>query len=176
MSKKIVLIVGASGVGKDSLLKEAKKSLAEELNFVERYITREPDINEENIYLDHFSFSELKNAGFFVSTWKAHSNQYGIANDSIKKGLNIISISRSAIYDFEKVYDKVYTINITVPDKELRIRLAARGRETKEEIEKRMDRTYETIKASRLINFDNTETLAKSSLSFISLLQKIGDE
>ena len=176
MSKKIVLIIGASGVGKDSLIREAKKSLGCELNFVQRYITREPDVNEDNIYLDNFSFSELKNTGFFLSTWTAHSNQYGIAKDSIETGLNIISISRSTIYDFEKEYDRVYTINITIPDDELRLRLEARGRETKEEIDARMNRTYETIKANRLINFENTESLATSSLYFISLLKKIRDE
>lgn len=50
MKKKIILIVGASGVGKDSLIKEAKKELKEEFNFIRRYITRKPDKNEKNYF------------------------------------------------------------------------------------------------------------------------------
>ncbi len=64
MDTKIVLIVGPSGVGKDTLLKEVKKVLTS-VNFVDRYITRKPDENESNYYLDEYSFEILKNNGFF---------------------------------------------------------------------------------------------------------------
>ena len=46
--KKIILIVGASGVGKDSLLKSLKGKI--NINFVKRYITREPDQLEDLKY------------------------------------------------------------------------------------------------------------------------------
>ncbi|WP_044416679.1 hypothetical protein [Halarcobacter anaerophilus] len=56
--KKIILIVGASGVGKDSLLKSLKGKI--NINFVKRYITREPDQNENNYYIDDEAFHRLK--------------------------------------------------------------------------------------------------------------------
>lgn len=133
MKKKIILIVGASGVGKDSLIKEVKKELKEEFNFIRRYITRKPDKNEKNYFLENSAFKLLKKNDYFVSSWEAHDNFYGISNESIRKGINIISISMSKIGDFEKNFEKVYVINITLNKEELKNRLIKRGRESLEE-------------------------------------------
>lgn len=176
MDTKIVLIVGPSGVGKDTLLKSARKELKGEVNFVRRYITRKPDKNEKNYFLDDFAFEILKHNSFFASTWNAHGNYYGIAKNSIKNKVNVISISRSKISDFEKLYDKVYTINITVPKEELRNRLLLRKRESIEEIEKRLNRSYEKIEAKKLIEFDNSKDIEESSKEFIDLIKKLSLE
>lgn len=176
MKTKIILIVGPSGVGKDTLIKGAKKELKTDINFVKRYITRKPDKSEKNYYLDEYAFEILKHNSLFVSTWNAHDNFYGISKNSIKNGLNIISISRSKIEDFEKVYKDVYTINITVPKEELRNRLLVRKRENEEEIEKRLNRTYKKIKARNLIDFDNSGEIEESVNTFIKLLKKIDSE
>lgn len=175
MSTKIVLIVGPSGVGKDTLLKEVKKLLSS-VNFIQRYITRKPDYNESNYYLDEYAFEILKNSGFFISTWNAHGNYYGIAKNSITSGLNIISISRSKIKDFESYCENVYTINITVTKEILRKRLESRNRESSDEIEKRLNRSYETIDAKNLINFDNSDTIENSVKKLFELLNKIESE
>lgn len=176
MKTKIVLLVGPSGVGKDTLIKGAKKELKEDINFVRRYITRKPDKSEKNYYLDEHAFKILKNNHFFSSTWNAHNNYYGIAKNSIKKGVNIISISRSKIKDFEKNYDEVYTINITVPKEELKNRLVSRNRESLEEIEKRLNRSYDKIDAKNLIEYDNSSEIEKSIKKFTNLLKKIKSE
>lgn len=173
MNTKIVLIVGPSGVGKDTLIKAAKKQLKNEANFVKRYITRKPDKNEKNFYLDKFAFEILKHNSFFVSSWSAHDNFYGIAKNSIKNTLNIISISRSKICDFEKIYDEVYTINITVNKEELKNRLLTRNRENEEEIEKRLNRSYKKIEAKNLIEFDNSLKIEQSVFNFVKLLKQI---
>ncbi|PHR72636.1 MAG: hypothetical protein COA66_05110 [Arcobacter sp.] len=176
MQKKIVLIVGASGVGKDTLLKNIKKSLKNKANFITRYITREADLNEKNYFLDPLAFDLLKINKFFVSSWAAHNNFYGISKNSIKEGLNIISISRSSIKDFEAFYDNVYTINITVPKEELRKRLIKRARENKDEIEERLNRSYACIESNNLIHFDNSEDIGTSSESLLNLLSQIKEE
>lgn len=169
--KKIVLIVGASGVGKDSLLKSIKEKI--DANFLKRYITREPDNNESNYYIDEAAFKELEMQNFFVSTWSAHGNLYGIASSHIKDGLNIISISRSAIKDFENSFENVTTINISVPKDVLELRLLSRARESVEEIKKRLERSYAKIEAKNLIEFDNSQSLELSSQRFIETLQRI---
>lgn len=173
MKTKIVLIVGPSGVGKDTLLKNAKIKLNSSINFVNRYITRKPDINESNFYLDYYAFEILKNNSFFISTWKAHENYYGIAKNSIVDGVNVISISRSKVKDFENIYDDVYTINVSVSKIILEERLFKRGRETKEEIEKRLSRKYDIIDAKKLVEFDNSKDIESSSSEFIKLLKSI---
>lgn len=175
METKIILIVGASGVGKDTLIKEAKKDLKKEFNFVKRYITRKPDKNEKNYFLENCAFELLKDNDFFISSWNAHENFYGISKNSIKNKTNIISISRSTIEDFEKCFKNVYVINITLNKKDLKQRLIKRGRETIEEIEKRLDRSYDKIEAKNLINFENDKSFEESKSSFIKLLKEIDE-
>jgi len=175
MKKKIILIVGASGVGKDSLIKEAKKELKEDYIFIRRYITRKPDKSEKNFFLENNAFKLLKKNNYFISSWEAHGNFYGISNESIKKRMNIISISRSKINDFEKVFDNVFVINITLNKDELKNRLIKRGRETLEEIQKRLERNYDKIEARNLINFENDKSFEESKEAFIKLLKEINE-
>ncbi|MDX1809672.1 MAG: hypothetical protein R3331_09050 [Sulfurospirillaceae bacterium] len=168
---KIVLIVGPSGVGKDTLINSVKGKI--DANFVKRYITRVPDSHEQNYFVENSEFEKLKKEGFFVSSWDAHSNQYGIALDEIKEGLNIISVSRSAIKDFEKVFDDVVTINISLSKDALYKRLKNRNRESENEIQERLASSDQDIKAKKLIQFSNDLPLDISSAKFLELLGEI---
>jgi phosphonate metabolism protein PhnN/1,5-bisphosphokinase (PRPP-forming) len=171
---QIVLIVGASGVGKDTLLKNIQNRV--ELNFIKRYITREPDRNEHNYYVDNIAFDRLKDDDFFISTWEAHHNKYGIARNQIINGINLISISRGAIKDFENSFDNVTTIEITLPRDILYRRLKNRARESEEEIQKRLNRSYQKIEAKDILQFDNSEEIEVSTEKFITLLERIKNE
>jgi len=95
---------------------------------------------------------------------------YGIAKSSIKEGVNVISISRKEIEHFESIYNNVTTINITVPKNILKVRLISRGRETKEEIKKRLLRDYGVIKAKKIVEFENILELTISVEIFTKLL------
>lgn len=176
METKIILIIGPSGAGKDTLLRHANIAFEGKLNFVKRYITREADLNESNYFIDSDAFELLKYNDYFASYWNAHGNYYGIPKKFIRNGLNIISISRSRIEDFETKYDNVYTINITISKEQLKQRLLSRARESEEEIEKRLSRNYEKIEAQRLIEFDNSGSLEESKQKFISVLKEIENE
>lgn len=172
--KKIVLIVGASGVGKDTLIKNLKNKL--EANFVKRHITREPDENEQNYYIDEVNFEKLKDDNYFISTWEAHNNKYAIAKNEIQNGLNIISVSRGAIKDFEKTFNDLITIEITLPKEILYERLKNRARENEEQIQKRLARTYKNIEAKNIIQFDNSASIDISTSNFVALLERIKNE
>ena len=56
MKTKIILLVGASGVGKDSLLNAAQKNFEKKINCVKRHITRIADENEDNYFLSDKEF------------------------------------------------------------------------------------------------------------------------
>ena len=174
--KKIILIVGPSGVGKDSILEASKEYLSSSLHLVKRYITRKPNEHEDNHYLSVDEFKVKVQENFFASHWGAHENLYGIAKASILDGVNIISISRGSIKDFEALYDKVYTLHITVPKEVLRQRLLNRGRESLEQIEKRLERSYESLEAKHLIEFDNQAPLEEGAIKFAQLLKGIEDD
>lgn len=175
MKKKIVLIVGPSGVGKDTLLGYAKELLKhnDDFNFVKRYITRPADSNEDNFYVKDEAFCTLEDNNYFISSWRAHSNCYGIAKECIDSKINIISISRAHVKDFEAIYDDVTTIHVTIPRVVLLDRLRMRGRESEAQIMQRIKRTYEDIEATKLIEFNNDQPLEESACKFIKLIKKI---
>lgn len=171
----IILIVGASGVGKDSLLKIAKNEL-KNFNFIKRYITRKADENEKNNFMSIKEFQKAKSEGFFISTWNAHGFYYGISKEDIKEGVNCISVSRGAIKDFEEKYENVITLHVSISRRELENRLTKRGRESADEIQKRLARSYKRIQAKNLVEFQNDKPLNESVKDFIALLKDFSYE
>lgn len=179
---KILLITGPSGAGKDSLLRLAAHHFRKDsrLCLVKRYITRQPDSNEQNYFVDHAAFTLLCKNNFFISHWNAHGNLYGIPRtglpDKNENTLAIISISRQNVGDFERCFERVTTLGIKVDPDILRNRLRARGREDDKSIEKRLQRTAPPIKARRMLHFDNSEELACSGKQFLDLLDSLAEE
>lgn len=176
---KLVLIVGPSGSGKDTLLRSARAALGhrQDIQFARRYITRPPDSNEDNYYVDPQGFNHLSNTGYFLSTWRAHNNCYGIPihilTDSNRLSTIICSISRSAIVDFEKYHENTTTILITAPEQILHARLQGRGRETDKDIQQRLVRASATVHANNLITFNNINSVVESTTRFTALLTKL---
>ncbi|MFI5304692.1 MAG: phosphonate metabolism protein/1,5-bisphosphokinase (PRPP-forming) PhnN [Nitrospiria bacterium] len=178
--KNLILIVGASGAGKDTLLKEARvhfKSLPR-VHFVRRYITRMPGVSEDNFYVDDIAFELLKDNGFFISYWYAHDLKYGIPKsefESLKNGETVIvSISRTKIGEFEQKFPgKVTTVNVTAGRSVIEIRLEKRKRENFGQIESRLQRLTIPVSAKNLINFDNNQEIELSSQSFNALLEEM---
>lgn len=175
-----ILIVGASGAGKDSLLKAAKAYFTQcnekkpKVHFIPRYIDRIPDQNEANFYIDTQSFEILQD--FFISKWRANSHNYGIAKHCLHKdGVNIISISRSAIKDFEAYCDNVSVIEVFVPLHILQHRLEQRGREDKAQIAKRLENAGKKTYAKNLYRFENVKPIEESAEEFICLVERIVD-
>ncbi|HHD57333.1 MAG TPA: hypothetical protein ENK89_06640 [Desulfobulbaceae bacterium] len=177
---KVVLITGASGSGKDSLLKGIKKNGQGHTRMVliKRFITRPPDAHEENFFVDDSAFELLRNNDFFISCWQAHGNSYGIAAnhlDSIRENsLAIVSVSRTAVKDFESKYPFVYTILVEVDRDTLKQRLLKRKREQGEAIDRRLQRQDIKVKARELIRFDNSAPLDQTVPVFNQLLSNLG--
>ncbi|MEE4242805.1 MAG: hypothetical protein V2I36_15160 [Desulfopila sp.] len=175
----IILVVGPSGSGKDTLLRAAAEFFAHQkkITFVPRYITRPPDHNERNYYIDQSGFLHLERTGFFLSTWRAHGNLYGIARHFFAAQdhgeTRICSISRDAVADFETHYPETITIHVTAHRDVLKQRLLGRKREDEKDINRRLTRADHAVKARNLLSFDNSTTLEQSSAAFIALLGRI---
>jgi ribose 1,5-bisphosphokinase len=139
----LVLVVGPSGAGKDTLLNVARSSLADDarFRFVRRVITRPADPDGE----DHEPVTEAEfSARDFALQWQAHGLHYGIPVDivdNIAAGVVVVAnVSRAVIAQAATRFP-VRVIEVTAPPSILAQRLAARGRETAADVTARLART-----------------------------------
>ena len=176
---RVILVVGPSGAGKDTLLRAARRQFTNNstLGFARRYITRPPDVNEDNYYVDESGFELLERSSFFLSSWRAHGNCYGIPHREIGeeygRRTTVTSISRSAIVDFQNHCLNPITILITARPEVLEQRLTSRGRESAKAVRQRLQRAQKPLNVCDYITFDNSAELHQSTEKFISLLEQL---
>lgn len=138
----LVLVVGPSGAGKDTLLNAARRALAGDVrfHFVRRVITRPADPGGE----DHEPVTEANFATWqFALQWQAHGLRYGIpadVADDVARGVTVVAnVSRGVIAEAATRFP-VRVIEVTAPPQVLAARLAARGRESATDIAARLAR------------------------------------
>lgn len=138
----LVLVVGPSGAGKDTLLDGARAALAGDprFRFVRRIITRPAQAGGEA----HEAVTEAAFAARdFALSWGAHGLRYGIpadiADDLAAGRVVIANVSRGVIADAARRFP-VRVIEVTAPPAVLAARLAARGREAAADIAARLAR------------------------------------
>jgi phosphonate metabolism protein PhnN/1,5-bisphosphokinase (PRPP-forming) len=169
----LVLVVGPSGAGKDTLLNAARRGLAgnAQFRFVRRVITRTADPNGE----DHEPVTEAEfTRRDFALQWQTHGLRYGIpadiAND-IASGVVVVANASRAVIAEAATRFPVRVIEITAPPHILAERLAARGRETAADLAGRLARTVplpDHIDAETVVNDATPEIGAARFLAALS--------
>ncbi len=153
----LVLVVGPSGAGKDTVLGMARLALAGDVRFrfVRRVITRPAEAGGE----DHEAVSEAAFAQRpFALQWRAHGLSYGIpldVTDDLARGIVVVAnVSRGVITAAADRF-AVRVIEVTAPPEMLAERLAARGRETPQDVARRLAREVPVpghVPVDRVIN------------------------
>ena len=137
MTGKLILVVGPSGAGKDSVLSAAKIHFGarRDVVFPRRFVTRLGNAAAE----DHVSISEMEFAiavadDAFALWWRAHGNFYGIGRSiegDLAAGAAVaVNCSREVISEAMERFGKVMVVEITAPVELLVERIVARGRES----------------------------------------------
>ncbi|MCA0317751.1 MAG: phosphonate metabolism protein/1,5-bisphosphokinase (PRPP-forming) PhnN [Proteobacteria bacterium] len=131
---RLILVVGPSGAGKDTLITCVRERLAGEpaYLFPRRIVTRPPSPAEDNVEADAETFAAIAKAGGFALTWSAHGHHYGIPaaiDHALHEGRTVLSnVSREIVAAARRRYANVTVIEITAPADVLRARVAGRSR------------------------------------------------
>lgn len=150
-SGRLVLVVGPSGAGKDTVLRhlEATLPLDADIAIARRYITRPADPDgERHIPVTHAAYAALQSSGAFVLGWESHGLLYGIGREilsCLEAGMTVVvNGSRAQVKDARARFAaNLSVVLVTASSDVLAKRLAARNRETCDEIAARLARTAE---------------------------------
>lgn len=140
-----IAIVGASGVGKDSMIRAIQKTLPEgAFHFPRRIVTRAPDEHEANLFIPPDEFAESAARGDFVLAWSANGHSYALpesVGSAIREGRHVVAnLSRKIIPVLRGTFPRVLVVHVTAEPSIVEARLVARGREGACEREERLQR------------------------------------
>ncbi|MGZ9723418.1 phosphonate metabolism protein/1,5-bisphosphokinase (PRPP-forming) PhnN [Rhizobium miluonense] len=177
----LAVVVGPSGAGKDTLMNLAARHFAgrTDVHFVRRVITRDGDAgNEDHKSVSEADFDAMKQVGAFAVSWEAHGLKYGIpaevADELTRGNLVIANGSRSALQHFQTAFPRLKVINITARREVLAERLMARGRESREDVLKRLERSTLAVQDGYdVIDIDNSGTLEEAERAIIAELEAL---
>lgn len=151
---RLVLVVGPSGAGKDTLLRLAQAACADDhdIVFPRRVVTRASSADEDNIALSPDEFVRARDHGDFAVHWDAHGHSYALPleiNDDIRAGRAVVAnVSRTVIAALRRTYANVVVVAITAPPDVLAQRLAARARHSDGNIADRLARSVDDASAN----------------------------
>lgn len=138
-------LVGASGSGKDSLIRYAREKLSAHpsIVFAHRYITRPADAGGENhIALSATEFQSRLDGRLFAMHWDGHGHRYAIGielNQWLARGCAVVvNGSREYLPIARQKYPELRATYIRVSTEALVSRLQMRARESQQTIEDRL--------------------------------------
>ena len=180
-SGTLFLVVGNSGSGKDSIIKtvlERYPSDLKSIRLTQRYITRPPSKDEDNISINPEKFREMSKQGKFALEWHIYSLDYGVPieiDSWLKKGHPVlVNVSRTIVKEACEIYRNLKIIFIEVPFEITLKRLKARARESGKRLEERIERAKKNQKfADADFIVDNSEELENAVNQFLKYLVSV---
>ena len=177
----LILVVGPSGAGKDTLLDAARTHFQDDQTkfFARRAITRDDQIGEQHAALSKADFACREEAGGFFLSWHAHGLDYGITAEVLEKLASgdtvVLNVSRRVIGEARQKWPRTHVIQITARPEVLRARLLARGRESADGVGHRLERAGEICLADAewLSELDNSGDLASAVARFTALISRL---
>ena len=177
----LVLVVGPSGVGKDTLIGGARHALEADKRFVfvRRLVTRKADSDsEDHDSLDAATFHEMDAAGRFALSWDAHDLRYALPlsvdTDLTLGKVVVANVSRHVVAEAMAKYPACAVILITAEISCRAERLVRRGRESGDQITARLARESAPVpNGVNPIIIDNSGMLAIGVTAFVMALRGI---
>lgn len=180
----MVLVVGPSGVGKDTLIGGARKALDgdKRFSFVRRLVTRPVDADlEDHLSLDPAEFARAAQAGRFALTWQAHGLDYAlpisVETDLALGRVVVANLSRHAVPQAIARYPLCRVVQVSAEISLRAERLSRRGRESADQIAARLAREGAALPADVApIIIDNSASVAIGVTAFVMALRAIAQD
>lgn len=174
---RLVLVVGPSGAGKDTLIGLARAACVDDgkIAFPRRVVTREASASEDNEQIGVDAFREAQAQGEFAMHWEAHGHCYALRralNDDISAGRTVVvNISRTVVEAMRRVYADVTVVSITAPPEILAGRLAARARGSDGRVADRLRRAVDDAAATPDVTIMNVGSAEDHALELLRAIR-----
>lgn len=177
---RLVLVVGPSGAGKDSVIAGAKARCADDsaIVFPRRIVTRSVTADEDHLSASHAGFDDALRSDAFALWWQAHGHKYALPvsiDTDIRCGRTVVcNVSRGAVDNARARYRHVTCVLVTASADLLAVRLEGRSRGSDGALEDRIERNamYAEFAADAVI--DNSGELEDSVELLVSLIRDSG--
>lgn len=177
----LVLVVGPSGVGKDSLITAARHALGNDnrFTFVRRVVARAVDAEvEDHDGMPPEDFTQAEATGRFCLCWDAHDVRYALPisvdTDLSLAKVVVANVSRHVVGEALNRYPTCAVVLITAEISCRAERLIRRGREGRDQITARLAREGAAVPSGiNPIVIDNSGLLAIGVTAFVMALRKI---
>ena len=174
---RLVLVVGPSGAGKDTLLRLARAACADDhdIVFPRRIVTRASSADEDNIAVRPDEFRRARERGEFAVHWEAHGHSYALPcdiNDDVRAGRAVVAnVSRTVLGALRRTYANVVVVAITAPPDVLAQRLAARARQSDGNIAERLSRSVDDASAQADVTILNAGSAEYHGCQLVRLIR-----
>jgi ribose 1,5-bisphosphokinase len=174
---RLILVVGPSGAGKDTLLGLAKAACADDGNIVfpRRLITRQASVSEDNDEVSAGTFEAALARDEYAMHWDAHGHRYALSraiDDDIRSGHTVVAnVSRTVIAATRRAYASVLVVSITAPPNVLAERIAMRARGSDGKIEQRLHRTVDEASAVPDVTIVNTGSVDYHARQLVRIIK-----
>ena len=174
---RLILVVGPSGAGKDTLLGLAKAACADDpgIVFPRRVITRQASASEDNEEVSADTFQEALARNEYAVHWEAHGHCYALSraiDDEICAGRTVVAnVSRTVIVAMRHAYANVLVVSITAPPDVLAERLALRSRSSDGKLEHRLSRAVDDAAAAADATIVNTSTAEYDARQLVRIIK-----
>jgi ribose 1,5-bisphosphokinase len=175
----LVLVVGPSGAGKDTLINAAKSALAGDARFVfpRRVVTRRAVAaleDHDSVTPEDFALRQAN--GAYALSWEAHGLRYGLPasiKDDIAAGrVVVMNGSRAMVGTARDTFPGTVVILVEASPEVRAQRLAGRGRETAAEVGERLKREVRAD-IPNAIRVDNSGAVAAGISRFLAALRAL---
>ena len=175
---RLILVIGPSGAGKDTLIGLARAACADDSSvvFPRRIVTRESSAFEDNEQVSLEVFQQALAQGEFAMHWQAHGHCYALPraiDDELRAGRTVVAnVSRTVVDAMRRAYADVTVVSITAPAEVLAERLATRARNSDGQIANRLNRAVENEAAVPDVTIMNVGSVEHHAREFVRVITR----